>query len=155
MANICVYKIQVCGKKNACYALFGSINMLEDKEILEESGTDDEYLLAFKSACKWSVDQYTEQDDSPKAEDIPENEDDAIKYGERYTGVPLSDKSRIFDVEVWCNSIDIDDPVELYNNHYIAGEEQYTEYEDMPKSIEMDEYIEMMDEYNEAMGYAF
>ena len=41
MANICEYKVKVIGRKNACYAMFGSFHQFDNKEILQESGTDD------------------------------------------------------------------------------------------------------------------
>lgn len=52
MANICEYKGIVKGPKNACYAVFGSLSCMDDKEIVEEKQLEDEYYLRFEGYCK-------------------------------------------------------------------------------------------------------
>ena len=152
MANICEYHILVKGKKNACYALYGSINAYEEKWIKEESGTQDDYEIVFSGSCKWDIDAYTHSDNSGMVE-IPEDPSDAAEFGERVASdINLQDKSRIFHVEIWCNSCDIDEP-ELFSYHYKDGEFIETPYKDMPEEIEMDEYADSIHEDDPVWQY--
>ena len=122
MANVCEYHIKVKGTKSSCYALFDSMNVLDDKWINEEHGTDSEYTMVFQGDCKWAVD-----------------------YGD----TPLKEKSELFHVEVWCNSIDIDEPMGIFCEHYLLGEKDRIRYADMPDEIKMEEY----EEYGEVGEY--
>ena len=56
MADICIYKGIVKGKKNSCYAVFGSMSCMDDKQIVEEGEINGEYFLRFEGDLKWSVD---------------------------------------------------------------------------------------------------
>ena len=144
MANICEYKVKVIGKKNACYALFGSIRYLDSKEIVSESGTENDYILFLHGYCKWTVDQYTSAYDGTFDIVIPDNPKEAEEFGNAYDDYNLKSCSKLFNVEVWCNSVDIDDPMGVDSVHYIDGEEDINiAYEDMPREIEMDEYHDM------------
>ncbi len=58
MANICEYKVIVKGRKNACYAFYGSMSCMDYKEIVSEKGTEDKYEMFFIGNCKWGVDAY-------------------------------------------------------------------------------------------------
>ena len=58
MANICVYKAIVKGKKDACYAFYWSMSVLDGISIKEKGGSDDDYMIRFEGDCKWTVDQY-------------------------------------------------------------------------------------------------
>lgn len=58
MADICSYNIHVKGSKKACYAFLTTTPALEEKEILFESGDDENYILHFTGICKWSLDFY-------------------------------------------------------------------------------------------------
>ena len=49
MANICSYKVLVKGRKNGCYAFYGSMQTLDGKSIIDETGTDEDYKLRFES----------------------------------------------------------------------------------------------------------
>ena len=151
MANICEYKVYVKGKKTACYAFLGAMPQLEDYEILmrkesPESGV--EFGLSFVCCCKWAVDAYTHEDNETsvvKSEDIPTDITEAIKFGEKFYPVNLRSKSRILDVEVYCVSIDLDDPIELYADYIVSGVTDYTvEYEDFPEEIKMPEYEKLL-----------
>ena len=48
MANICSYKVLVKGRKNGCYAFYGSMQTLDGKSIIDETGTDEDYELRFE-----------------------------------------------------------------------------------------------------------
>ena len=142
MANICEYHVLVKGAKNACHALFGGLPVLDDKWITAETGSDDGCTIVFQGTCKWSVDSYTGPYSGPEKLTIPEDPDEAETFGEGFWGVTLQEKSRLFGVEVWCNSVDIDDPVAIICEHYISGENKTSFYEDMPREIAMDEYAD-------------
>ena len=73
---------------------------------------------------------------------IPEDSEAAAEYGSGFQGIPLIEKSKLFNVEVWCNSIDIDDPMGVVCDHYISGEESPLPYGKMPHEIKMDKYFE-------------
>ena len=62
MANICLYKIKVKGKKNNCLKFEDIMPMCDwDFQILESKGTDDDYTFSFITACKWGVDYRTQK----------------------------------------------------------------------------------------------
>ena len=65
-ANYCDYKVIVKGRRNACYAFFGSMSCLDDKSIVEATGTDAACTLRFAGSCKWSVDAYCAPWDGPR-----------------------------------------------------------------------------------------
>ena len=48
----------------------------------------------------------------------------------------------LFNVEVWCNSIDIDDPMGILSEHYISGESRPLSYGEMPNEIKMEQFEE-------------
>ena len=127
MANYCDYKVIVKGKKNACYAFFGSMSCLEDKWIKEEDGTDDAYEIYFEGNCKWSVDAYCTPWTGECPVSLPEDADEAMDVAEeKYWYKTVRDRSKMFEVEVWCNSADVDDydpdegPDEIFE-HYVNG----------------------------------
>lgn len=142
MANICEYHILVRGRRNACHALFGGQSVLDEKWITNESGSDEDCSLVFQGTCKWYVDAYTSPYLGSPELTIPADPQDAELFGEGFWGVSLQEKSRLFDVEVWCNSIDIDSPVAIFSNHYICGESNDVSYEDMPQEIVLPHYLE-------------
>ena len=47
MANYCDYKGILKGPKNACYGAFGYLEAYDDKQIVQEFGTPDNYTLRF------------------------------------------------------------------------------------------------------------
>lgn len=121
MANYCEYKVIVKGRRNACYAFFGSMSCLDNKYIVAESGTDADCTLRFAGNCKWSVDAYCTPWDGPCPVPLPEDADEAMELAEEtYWYHTVKDRSQMFAVEVWCNSADVDDydpdegPVELF-----------------------------------------
>ena len=120
MANICMYKIKVKGKKQACYAF---INMMPsysyEKEILDESGTEDDYELILRGDCKWSVSSYTSAMENPQP--FTQEELDEIQDGDHWDKT-LKDKSVLLDCEIFCNSKDIDDSSWAIYEHYNRGE---------------------------------
>ena len=129
MANCCNYKVIVKGKKNACYAFFGSMPAYDDKYITEESGTDDDYTVFIEGNCKWAVDAYCTPWEGPCPVELPEDADEAYNEAEEnYWYNSVRDRSKMFNVEVQCNSADIEDydpefgPYEIYE-HYVNGEE--------------------------------
>ena len=54
MANYCDYKGILKGRKNACYAAYGCFQAYDDKWIVKECGTNEDYFLQFEGNCKWS-----------------------------------------------------------------------------------------------------
>ena len=135
MANICEYKIIVKGKKNACYAFFGSMLSLDFKDIEEEKGTDDNFELFMHGTCKWSVNSYCSEhfdEECPIA--LPDDPKEAETVGEDYTYY-VQERSRIFGVEVLCCSCDIDEGVGEYFEHYNCGELISDDIDDCPNDL--------------------
>ncbi len=123
MANICEYKVIVKGRKNACYAFVGSMSALDEKEIVEESGTDELYTLRFEGSCKWGVDAYCHPWDGEFPVVLPEDADDAMEEAEnKYWYHTVQERSKMFEVEVLCNSADIDEAIGEIFEHYRNGE---------------------------------
>lgn len=127
MANYCSYKVIVKGKRNACYAFFGSMSCLDYKEILEDDGTDDCATIRFEGNCKWSVDAYCKPWTGSFPVVLPETPEEALEAADNlYWYHTVQERSRMFEVEVWCNSADIEDydpdygPDEIFE-HYING----------------------------------
>ncbi len=109
MADICDYKIIVKGKKNACYAFYGATPAYNVKEIIKESGTEDKYTLQFSGDCKWMIDSYCEPWSGPFPVEIPEDFNEAMNKGEfEYCDILMQDRSKVFNVEVYCISINTD-----------------------------------------------
>lgn len=119
MANICMYKIKVKGSRQACYAF---INMMPsysyEKEILDESGTDEDYELILRGDCKWGVSAYTSPMENPQP--FTQEELDAVQDGDHWDKT-LKDKSVLLDCEIFCNSKDIDDSSWAIYEHYNRG----------------------------------
>jgi hypothetical protein len=129
VANCCSYKVIVKGKKNACYAFFGSMPCMDGKQISREFGTDENYTVKFNGGCKWSVDAYCTPWQGNFPVKLPEDAKEACNEAwEKYRDKSVQERSKMFEVEVMCNSADIDDydPEfglgELYE-HYINGED--------------------------------
>ena len=132
MANYCEYNVIVKGRKNACYAFFGSMSCLDSKEIFDESGTDDDYTVKFNGNCKWSVDSYCTPWNGEFPVSLPEDADEAYEAGEElYWYNTVQERSKMFGVEVWCNSADVEDytvhPFELFE-HYLCGDDMGSDY---------------------------
>lgn len=128
MANICSYKVIVKGKKNACYAFFGSMPCYDDKYILEEEGTNESCTVRFDGNCKWSVDSYCNPWTGGFPVILPDDPDEAMEEAEnKYWYNTVQERSKMFGVEVWCNSADVEDydpdegPYQIFE-HYINGE---------------------------------
>ena len=121
MANICLYKIKVRGRKRACYALVDMMPLYSwEKEYLSEEGTEDDFELIFLGACKWSVDCYTTKMKNPVP--FTEEELNAVGDGDHWDKT-LKDKSVLLDCEIWCNSKDIDACGCACYEHYNRGKE--------------------------------
>jgi len=124
MANICRYKVVVRGRKNGCYAFYGSMSSLDNKWIVEESGTEDDYSVTFHGDCKWSVDCYCQPWEGECPVQLPEDAEEAQYEAEdKYWYKTVKDRSRMFAVEVLCCSADVDFPVQEYFEHYVCGED--------------------------------
>ena len=147
MANICDYKVIVKGKKNACYAFYGSMPAYNDKYVVEAEGTDDNYTLRFNGDCKWSVDQYSKAWNGRSPVALPDDPDEAMEEAqEKYCDIYVQDRSKMFNIEVLCNSADIEDvdprkgPDEIFE-HYKNGCEVY---DDCPSELRIaEEYDEI------------
>ena len=125
IANYCSYKVIVKGKKNACYAFLGSMSCCDDKWIVDESGADDDFTLHFEGNCKWAVDAYCTPWDGPFPVELPENYQEAYNEAEeKYWYNTVRERSKMFNVDVACNSGDDDchfEGMDLYE-HYCNGE---------------------------------
>ena len=125
MANICLYKIKVKGRKRACYALMDMMPLYSgEKYVLSEEGTEDDYTLVFLGDCKWSVSAYTKK--LPEVRTFTQEELDAVSDGD-YWETTLSDKSVLLDCEIFCNSKDIDDSCWSVFEHYDRGQKIFDE----------------------------
>lgn len=121
MANICEYKVIVKGKKNSCYAFFGSMSCY-DKWVEDESGTDFSYILRFEGSCAWSVDSDCEPWNGDIPVELPKDANEAETLAEdEYYYKTVQDRSKMFEVEVWCNSYSEGDYYATFE-HYINGE---------------------------------
>lgn len=145
MANICEYKVIVKGKRNACMAFFGSMSCLDDKWIVSETGTDDEYTVFFQGDCKWSVDSYCNPWTGSFPVELPDDPDEAYQFAENnYWYHTVQERSKMFNVEVLCNSADIDDYTGDYFEHYINGKPVY---DDCPQELVVDPDAEDDDDF--------
>ena len=110
MANFCEYKCIVKGPRNACYAVFGSMSCLDNKEIVEEKQLKNgNWYVRFEGYCKWSVDSYCSELVNQEPFVIPEDLDEAYQFGEDHWGIVQRQKPTLFGVEFLCNSADIED----------------------------------------------
>ena len=143
MANICLYKIKVKGRKKACYAMVNMMPLYSwEKEYVSEDGTDDDFELIFSGACKWGTSAYT----SPMTNPMPftDEELNAVQDGDHWDKT-LRDKSILLDCEIFCNSKDIDDYCMAIFEHYNRGK---TINDECPKELHIkrgrdyDEYEE-------------
>lgn len=117
MANICLYKIKVKGKKNNCLKFEFIMPRCDwDFQILESEGTDDDYTFSFITACKWGVD-YRTQKTKGKLNPLTDEEISSIEDGD-YWGTPLQEKAKLLGCEVFCNMKDIDDCYKAVYVHY-------------------------------------
>ena len=122
-ANTCGYKVIVKGKKNACYAFFGSMPYFDEKIINSESGNEEEYTLKFQGYCNWTVDYNCGHWNGGIPVKLPEDYSEAEQEAEnKYGYIIVQERSKMFKVEVWCNSVDLDDPMGYTYEHYINGE---------------------------------
>jgi hypothetical protein len=136
MANICQYKAKVKGKRNACYAFFGSMSCSDGKWINEENGTDDETILIFEGYCKWSVDCYCKPWKGAFPVEIPDNYNQAYEEAEnKYWYHTVQERSKMFDVEVWCYSVDTDDPYAFLEGLDDIADEILADLGDMPLGL--------------------
>ena len=132
MANICEYKVIVKGKKNACYAFYGSMSAF-DKWVVSEEGTDDNFILKFEGNCKWYVDCYCNPYSGNKPVILPEDSEEAYNLAEeKFWYHTVQERSEMFSVEVLCNSADVDDYLGDTFEHYISGKKIY---DNCPKEL--------------------
>lgn len=104
MANYCDYKGILKGRKNACYGAFGCFNAYEDKQIVKESGTPEDYVLQFEGNCKWSMEYYAKPWTGSWQYQIPEDPMEALEYAEgHHHDMRLADICRLYQVELLCN----------------------------------------------------
>lgn len=109
MANVCKFKIIVKGRANACAAFYTSTPSF-GLTIVEEHGTEDDHYLRFEGSCKWSIDYGVQRWNGAVPVVLPENIREAGEKAMRnYSDYYMQDRSRMFQVEVLCNSADLDD----------------------------------------------
>ncbi len=145
MANICEYKVMVKGKKNHCYALLGTLAKYDNNIILEEGGPFDDYTLVFQNSCKWSLSYtQTKEFDGTMPDEIPEDPKEAKeKFDGMYWEYTMEAQSKMFDVEIWYNSADIDSMFMGDCGHCKNGVNIDDDY---PEILKIDLEDEMMDE---------
>lgn len=135
MANICKYKVIVKGKRNACMAFYRSMACME-QYIHSDEGTSKNCTIFFEGSCKWEVDAYCKSWNGKFPVDLPETEDEAYKLAQKnYWYYTVLDRSKMFNVEVLCNSADMDDYTGSHFEHYINGKRVYDAYPDELKVI--------------------
>lgn len=128
----------VKGKKSACYAFYEGQHWIDCKDVDVESGSDDEYILQFSGNCKWSVDQYCSEYGGDCPVELPNDIEGAKQVSDdlqawQYT---VKSKSKMFNVEVMCNSCDIEgDPYVAFYEHYLNGEPIAS---DLPEELAFD-----------------
>ncbi len=154
MANICVYKVKVKGKKNHCYAMLGVLPKSDENEILREEGSDENYTLVFRNNCKWSLTyhQYKEFDGT-KFNDIPDDPYEAMAKFDGIWEYSMAALSKMLDVNIWYNSGDIDDWRRLECGHCKNGIELSNYFpdelmiEEMSSCYEESDYTEEEKEF--------
>lgn len=107
MANFCQFEFEVRGKKNACYAFYGSTSA-EDCEIVRESGTEENYIIRYSGSCKYYPDAYCKDWQGSTPVSIPKDAKEALKVAEQYLPFNLQSRSKMFGVEALCNYCDMD-----------------------------------------------
>lgn len=104
MANYCEFKGILKGRKNACYAAYGCFEVYDDKRIVKEYGTNEDYFLQFEGNCQWSIQHYSYSRENSKPIAIPEDPEKAFEYAEEnYQDLSLADICQLFQVELLCN----------------------------------------------------
>ena len=107
MANFCQFEFEVRGKKNACYAFFGSTSA-EDYSIEHEEGTDDNYVIHYSGSCKYYPDVYCEEWKKDTPVEIPADAKEALDKADEYAKYDVQSRSKMFGVDVRCNYFDMD-----------------------------------------------
>lgn len=122
MANYCDYKGIIKGPKNACYGAFGCLEAYDDKQIVQEFGTLEDYTLRFEGNCKWSMQCYAQPWTGSWRYQIPEDPMEALIYAEQHHDLRLADISRLYQVELLCNwgTFEVDNRTIF--EHYVLGE---------------------------------
>ena len=121
MANYCDYKGILKGPKNACYGAFGCLEAYDDKQIVQEFGTPENYTLRFEGNCKWSMQCYAQPWTGSWRYQIPEDPMDALIYAEQNHDLGLADISRLYQVELLCNWVTFETSDRTTFEHYILG----------------------------------
>lgn len=111
MSSRCNYVIIVKGKKNACYAFMGSQNAWERK-ILSKTGTEDDYTLRFAGSCNYYLDGGCEPWKENNLPVLPADYQQAYDKAEKYIAYDIQSRSKMFNVEVLKNELDIDSALE-------------------------------------------
>ena len=111
MADCCEYRVKVKGRKNACYAFFGSMSCMDYKDMNKKSGRGSNFELIFSGNCKWDVDHYCyDKWDGSFPVEIPADPDEALEEAEnKYWYHTVQERSKMFAVEVWCLSYEDED----------------------------------------------
>ena len=153
MADTCKYKVIVKGKKNACYAFYGSTPFLYDKSIISEKGTDDKYEMHFQGNCKYAIDMYCHENPNVAPVELPADYKEAQQKGiDDYMYNTVQNRSILFDLEVQCNSMNVDAIWEIFESpddidEDVAQDElgEYEHYKSgkpvnskMPKKLKID-----------------
>jgi hypothetical protein len=98
------------------------MSVLDGKEIVEESGADMDYTLRFEGTCKWSVDSYCHPWEGDFPVILPDDADEAMNEADnKYRYHTVQERSKMFEVEVLCNSADIDVGIYEEFEHYSNG----------------------------------
>lgn len=107
MANYCEYEIHVRGTKKATLFFYTMTPALDDKEIIHEEGTDDDYIVWITGNCKNSLDCYCKENPDVKI-DLDKFTEDDIRNNENigldYWYLTMRQKSEMLGLKIEANS---------------------------------------------------
>ena len=153
MANYCDYEIHVKGSKKATLFLYSIMPAYDYKEITHEEGTEDNYIVWMEGNCKWSLDNYCEENPDVKidldnlSESDIRNEDNGLDYWY----LTMRQKSEVLGVEIlahsWSDESEFD-VFEVYKNGQLVNQtaKKLDSYYEWDKD-EFPDYEEFCEEY--------
>ena len=152
MANYCDYEIHVRGKKMDALMMYAILPAYDGKTIINEKGSDSDYIVWIKGNCKWSLNHRTEEDPnaSINANDYSEDEIRNADCGIPFWSLPIEQKAKLLDVEMLISSTFEGEDYGLFE-HYKSGE--LVNSEEFEVEEEIPEWDEVEDEYDSYREY--
>jgi hypothetical protein len=139
--NDACYRIQVRGKKNACYAFLGAISGVDTTKVIFQHGTNEDFIIVF--AGWFTADSSRHLHESWEGDcpvKLPESNIESLMLGhDTYYMYSTQDLSAMFNVEVWCNSGRLDKPAELYGINFSPFHLPISIYHHFINGIESDD----------------